>query len=140
MQLESIKRLRSMDDISSRSKNGKQQTNDSVEKDIKPVERAEDESKYPPLKTVILSLLSIYMAFFLTALVNLPVYLELTSTNIKTGPHHHWRCYPRYIKRVQELRRHILVRSGISIYVLHSSISCWQNICMYYTSCIPNTV
>ena len=152
MQLESVNLL-DMDDISSRSNNSEQQTDssaekdsggrqtdDSVEKGTMPVAGAEDESKYPPFKTVILSMLSIYMAFFLCALVSLPVYLEITSTNIKTGPYHHWRCYPRYIKRVQELRRYILVRSGISIYVLRSSNSYWQNIRMYYTHRISTTV
>ena len=116
MQLESVKHLPSMDELSSRSNNGEQQTDssaekanggrqtdDSVEKGTIPVGGAEDESKYPPFKTVILSMLSIYMAFFLSALVSLSVYLEMTPTNIKTGPYHHWRCYPRYIKRVQEL-------------------------------------
>jgi hypothetical protein len=111
MQLESVKRLLGMDDIFSRSNNGELQTDNSAEKDnggrqtdhsvkkgTMPVGGAEDESKYPPFKTVILSMLSIYMAFFLSALVSLPVYLEMTSTNIKIGPYHHWRCYPRYIK------------------------------------------
>ena len=79
MQLTSCKRLLGVDDSSHKSdnteplsENREQQMDVSIEKGPSPMRQEEDdESKYPPLKTVILSMLSIFLAFFLSALVSL---------------------------------------------------------------------
>lgn len=55
-------------------KNGETQ----IEKDLIPIieDGHGDESKYPPIKTVILSMMSIYFSVFLTALVSLLIQLQ----------------------------------------------------------------
>jgi len=98
MQLASCKRLLGMDDSSHESKNSKHQIDGSLEIGPSPIREDEDESKYPPLKTVILSMLSIYLAFFLSALVSLLIELQRTRRlTIRIGSHDHWCCHTRYI-------------------------------------------
>lgn len=71
MQLASIKRLLGMDDVSHESNNGEILTDGSLEKGPTPIREVEDESNYPPFRTVVLSMTAIYFAFFLSALVGL---------------------------------------------------------------------
>lgn len=76
MQLASLKRLVGMDESSPKSNNFELQTHGRLEKGSMPIteDENEDGSKYPPLKTVILSMASIYLAFFLSALVRFLVH------------------------------------------------------------------
>ena len=51
---------------------GKHYVETGLEKGTSLVRNTKDDSEYPPLKTVVLSLGALYMAFFLSALVSLP--------------------------------------------------------------------
>lgn len=65
-----LRRLLGMDDISNESRDDKQKMdNDGPKTDDNSRSEDKDESEYPPFRIVILSMLSIYFAFFLSALV-----------------------------------------------------------------------
>lgn len=75
MRRETVKRLLGMDadPTPTDTKQGDCQDigdNARLEDGLKAAREAENESKYPPFRTVLLSMISIYMAFFLTALVS----------------------------------------------------------------------
>jgi hypothetical protein len=64
-----LERVLGMDDKSQRNKN--RESNSGFEELSIDEREDDDESRYPPFKTVILSMASIYAAFFLTALVSI---------------------------------------------------------------------
>ncbi|RDW58281.1 putative HC-toxin efflux carrier TOXA [Coleophoma crateriformis] len=68
MKLASYRRLLGMDDSFYENTAGEQHINGKLEKGPSPIREVEDESKYPPLKTMLLSMLSIYFSFFLVSL------------------------------------------------------------------------
>lgn len=71
MQLISYKQLLGMDDALNQANNGESKKDANLEQDPLTNRQMEDESNYPPLKTVVLSMLAIYLAFFLSALVSI---------------------------------------------------------------------
>ena len=95
--------------------NGSQQPNESdIESGIEQAHPQEEQ--YPPFKVVIPTILSLYLAVFLTALVS-PKWLSSVisvSDRRVLGPHNHRRRHSRHIQRVPELRRHCLVRRRVS--------------------------
>ncbi|RDW56718.1 putative HC-toxin efflux carrier TOXA [Coleophoma cylindrospora] len=68
MKLASYRCLLGMDDSFHDNSVGEQHIDGNVEKGPSPIREVEDESNYPPLKTMLLSMLSIYFSFFLVAL------------------------------------------------------------------------
>jgi hypothetical protein len=102
MQLSTCKRLLGMDNSSHESNDGEIQIDGSPEKGSNPSgenESEEEETRYPPFKTVMLSMSSIYLAFFLSALVSLLVEPGLPRRwlTIIIGSYDHWRRHTRHI-------------------------------------------
>jgi hypothetical protein len=88
MQLTSLKHKLGFDNSLLKIETGRAEAENSLEKGSTFAQEDEDESKYPPFRTVVISMLSIYAAFFLTALVSVLIKLwksRLANVRIRTA-------------------------------------------------------
>ena len=80
-----------------------------------PAQSAEDEEIYPPFKVVLPVVLSLYLAIFLVSLVSIYGLIRwlVPSDSPRSGPYNHRCCDTGHFKRVQQLRRYLVVRGRV---------------------------